>query len=63
MKTFKIGDKVIKKSGKPFKSGEKEGIIKEFSINKMSPKQKECAVFEDGSVCNLDVLKKNETVN
>jgi hypothetical protein len=53
-----VGDKVIKKSKKPFKSGLQIETIKSFSINQTDPKKRECVVFEDGSVCNKELLNK-----
>jgi len=53
-----VGDKVIKKSKKPFKSGLQIETVKGFSINQTDPKKRECVVFEDGSVCNKELLNK-----
>jgi hypothetical protein len=53
---LKIGDIVKKKSGKPFKNGSTYQEIINFGINEKDPKQRLCAIFSDGSVCNLDKL-------
>ena len=52
---FKCGDLVKKKSGKPFKNGEKTAVILSFVENTNGPK-KLAAVFADNSICNLDQL-------
>jgi hypothetical protein len=57
---FKVGDKVVKKSGKPFKNGEKNQTIFSLGKNEQHPNNKDCAVFSDGSVCNLQMLKLEE---
>lgn len=57
MKSFEIGQTVIKKSLKPFKSGKIAEVIKDFGVNELDPKKRECAIFEDGSNCNLDRLE------
>ena len=54
---FVIGDTVCKKSGKPFKNGSNHQTIVEFGINEQDPNKRLCAIFSDGSVCNLDMLK------
>ncbi len=53
---FKIGDTVQKKSNKPFKSKLTQEIIISFDINTIDPKRRVCAVFADGSVCNLSQM-------
>ncbi len=59
MKTsFNVGDTVTKKSGKPFKNGSTYQTIVEFGINEQDPNQRPCAIFSDGSVCNLDMLNR-----
>ena len=55
---FNIGDTVVKKSDRPFKNGEKTQTITGFGINEIDPNKRPCAVFSDGSICNLDMLKK-----
>jgi len=55
---FDVNDKVIKKSGKPFKSTKYTEVITSFSINQADPDKRICAVFEDGSVCNIQMLQK-----
>jgi hypothetical protein len=61
MKTsFNVGDTVTKKSGKPFKNGSTYQTIVEFGINEQDPNQRLCAIFYDGSVCNLDMLNRME---
>lgn len=54
---FAIGNTICKKSGKPFKNGSNYQTIVEFGINEQDPNQRPCAIFSDGSVCNLDMLK------
>ena len=54
---IKVGDKVIKTSKKPFKSGRHIETVTEIAVNETDPKKRDCAVFFDGSVCNLDMLK------
>lgn len=54
---FVIGDTVCKKSGKPFKNGSNHQTIVEFDVNEQDPNKRPCAIFSDGSVCNLDMLK------
>lgn len=53
---FKCGDRVMKISGKPFKSGAKVGTIREFTTN---PNCNRPAVIieEDGSIVNVEILK------
>lgn len=53
---FSIGDTVCKKSGKPFKNGSNHQIIVEFGINEQDPNKRLCAIFSDGSICNLGML-------
>lgn len=50
------GDTVCKKSGKPFKNGSNHQTIVEFGVNEQDPNKRPCAIFSDGSVCNLDML-------
>lgn len=57
---FKVGDKVSKKSKNPFKNGELVQVIDKLSVNEVDPKKRECAVFSDGSVCNLKMLTKED---
>ena len=57
---FKVGDKVSKKSKKPFKNGEVVQVIEKFSVNDIDPKKRECAVFSDDSICNLHIRLKWE---
>ena len=52
-----IGDKVIKISKKPFKSGKQVETIVGFGTNPTDPKNRPCAQFSDGSVCNLDMIE------
>ena len=49
-----FGLKVKKKSGKPFKSGEKYGFVTGFSINNDDPKQKIAYVIDGDSIVNID---------
>jgi hypothetical protein len=56
MKGFKEGDVVTKKSGKPFKNGEKSQTILSFGVNPEDPNQRPAAVFSDESYCSLDLL-------
>lgn len=53
---FAIGNTVCKKSGKPFKNGSNHQTIVEFGINEQDPKKRPCAIFSDGSICNLGML-------
>lgn len=58
MISFKVGQQVVKKSNKPFKSKNKIATISGFVINKTDPKQRIAANFkEDDSMVNLDKLK------
>lgn len=52
-----IGDKVIKISKKPFKSGKQVETIVGFETNSTDPKNRPCVKFSDGSVCNLDMIE------
>lgn len=55
---MKIGDQVIKRSGKPFKSTFKTNTIKDIVINEQDPKKRQAATFiEDDSIVSLDMLK------
>ena len=54
---IKVGDKVIKISKKPFKSGRLIETVTELAVNENDPNKRNCAVFFDGSVCNLDMLE------
>ena len=54
---IKINDKVIKKSKRPFKSGNQIETVVSFSINEIDPKKRECVVFADGSICNVSILE------
>lgn len=54
---MEILDKVIKKSGKPFKYGGKIGTIKEFTINPNCNKQA-VVIAEDNSIVNIEILEK-----
>jgi hypothetical protein len=54
---FEVGMDVQKISGKPFKSGKKVETISSFGINETDPKKRRCAIFQDGSVCNLELLE------
>jgi len=56
-KGFNTGDIVVKKSNKPFLNGEKEQVIINLGKNEKDPKNRNCAIFSDGSVCNLQMLK------
>jgi hypothetical protein len=55
---FEVGMKVQKLSGRPFKSGAKIETIVSFGINEIDPLKRHCAIFQDGSVCNLYNLEK-----
>lgn len=57
-KNFNIGDTVTKKSDRPFKNGQKTQTIVSFGVNEQDPKQRPCAIFDDGSICNLDMLNR-----
>ena len=53
---FNIGNKVVKKSGNPFKSTFKVGTIREFVVNPYSGKDA-VVIDEDGSVVDKFMLK------
>lgn len=53
---LRIGDLVSKYSGRPFKSGNKEEKIIEFTINQHS--NKPAARLSDESVVDLHILNK-----
>lgn len=53
---FKIGDSVIKFSGKKFPSGESVEKIMGFTINEEHPKKLKVAILSDGSVVTLNGL-------
>lgn len=50
------GSMVSKISGKPFKSGLKAERVVSISVNQQDPRKRTCAVFADGSVCNMELL-------
>lgn len=52
-----IGDKVIKRSNKPFKCGLKIATICEFCINPYTNKQA-VKIKEDNSIVDIYILKK-----
>lgn len=54
---MKIGDKVIKISKRPFKSGKQVETIVSFGTNQADPKKRPCAFFEDGSICNIEIME------
>lgn len=54
---MKVGDRVRKISGEPFKNGKKTQVIVSFGYNLFNPNIKSCAFFNDGSSCNLDQLE------
>ena len=56
-KSFKVGNFVIKKSRRPFKSTRQIEQILEIGINPNDPNRRDCAIFADESVCNLDMLE------
>lgn len=59
--TFKVGQKVRKESGKPFKSKEQINTITGFTINYQDPNRKVAATFaENDTVVNLDMLVSAE---
>ena len=51
-----VGDRVIKKSGKPFKSGLKVGTIKDFTKNPHSGHDA-VVMEEDGTIVNIQMIK------
>lgn len=55
---MKIGDKVIKNSKKPFKSGKQVEVVVDLGVNPIDPKNRPCVIFEDVSVCNIEMLTK-----
>lgn len=57
--TIYIGDKVSKKSGKPFKCGLKVGTVLEFCTNPYSRKPA-VRIKEDNSVVDFYILCKYE---
>lgn len=54
---MKVGDSVIKKSKKPFKSGKQIEVIVSFGTNEVDPKKRPCVIFTDGSNCNLEMIE------
>lgn len=54
---LEIGDTVVKKSGRPFKNQMISAVITDIGINDDDPLKRQAAIFEDGSACNLDMLK------
>jgi hypothetical protein len=52
----RIGDRVVKYSNRPFKSGLMTETVNGFGKNPQDPKNRDCVVFEDGSCCNLDLV-------
>lgn len=54
---FHVGDKVIKKSGKPFKSKNKTNTIKSITINPYS-NQHAFTFNEDSSIVDIIQLEK-----
>lgn len=46
-----IGTKVVKKSRKPFKSGEKIATIKGYCVNPQSPKNRPAYLFDEDDSC------------
>ncbi len=52
---MKIGDLVRKRSGKPFKSGNKEETIVEFAVNKYTDKK--AVRLSDDSIVDLWILE------
>jgi hypothetical protein len=57
---FKVGQTVTKISKKPFKSGLQKEVIVDFGFNEKDPKKRRCAIFKDGSSCNVDLLTLSE---
>jgi len=51
-----IGDFVIKKSKKPFKSGLKIERVLGFDVNQIDPNKRRCVVFKGGDICNESML-------
>lgn len=60
---IKPGNFVIKKSKKPFKSTQQIEQVVSIGVNSQDPKLRECAIFVDGSVCNLDQLTRVKTLS
>lgn len=52
-----IGSNVRKKSGKPFKNQSKIQTVVGFGVNDTDSKRRQCVVFDDGSVCNIELLE------
>jgi hypothetical protein len=58
--TLQIGDKVRKKSGKPFKSKLYVETVKGYTTNQNHPNKSLAIVFDDESICNINMLMKVE---
>lgn len=58
---IEVNTQVVKISGKPFKNGNKVQLVYSFGTNENDPKERECAIFEDGSVCNVGMLKLSDS--
>jgi hypothetical protein len=56
-----IGDRVKKRSGSPFLNRMKTEVIVGFGVNENDPKRRGCAIFSNGSVCNIDLLEKDDS--
>lgn len=56
---FKKGDKIKKKSNKPFKCGNKIATIKDFIINLYSNKEA-VIIEEDNTIVDIDKLTLND---
>jgi hypothetical protein len=54
---IRVGDKVAKKSKKPFKSGEIVETVKGFTVNPKDPKRRIVATFEV-SYCGIGLVEK-----
>jgi len=64
MMEFKIGDIVSKKSGKPFKNGEKIDEIEYFTTNELHPKKSDAAFMKNSkTIVTLNTLKIKEKMS
>jgi hypothetical protein len=54
-----IGREIIKKSKKPFKSGEKIGVVTGFSYNNDDPKSRLALIVDNESLVNINICKLN----
>ena len=57
--TSLIGEEVIKKSNKPFKSGDKTGLVTGYAINTNSPKKRIAFIIDNDpeNLVNVNICK------